>query len=133
MSMFFQGQSVFSMFSVCQLFHLGKVAFTKAKLAALLYAPLQRTSPVCAIPLVYLPLCWEIVTQASEQLFVAKGSSRLTFEAHKKKRRCPCCDLSPQGIGRSRIRRFPSQRMRMSFLAKQWGQSHEPLCKLWNG
>ena len=21
----------------------------------------------------------------------------------------------------------------MSFLAKQWGQIHEPLCKLWNG
>ena len=21
----------------------------------------------------------------------------------------------------------------MSFLAKQWGQTHEPLCKLWNG
>ena len=38
-----------------------------------------------------------------------------------------------QGIGRSRIRWFPSRRMRMSFLAKQWGQSHEPLCKLWNG
>ena len=46
----------------------------KSKTAALLYAPLQQASPVCAIPLVYLPLRREIVTQASEQLCCQRRS-----------------------------------------------------------